>query len=88
VANTIPDKSLVNQVYQHDLTNLANLAGLSAELKAKQHAEPEFGANWALAAQWTEASRYETADEIITNAFIEAIMNDESGVLPWIKTHW
>jgi hypothetical protein len=63
-ADTIPDKSFVNDVYSHDLQKLIKLAGLSAELHKQEIKDINFAANWALVAQWSESARYDSTDSM------------------------
>jgi hypothetical protein len=89
VVDTIPDKSFVVDIYAgHDLKKLVKLAGLSTKLLKQSTSDVDFAANWALVAQWTEASRYGTTDSITAQAFFDAIMDHKSGVLQWIKKFW
>ncbi len=84
----IPDKGFVNAIYKHDLKHLIGIAGLTAELKQEQDNNPQFAVNWALAAQWNEESRYETKDSMTAQITFEAIADQKSGVLQWIKNYW
>jgi len=88
VVDTIPDKGFVDKIYSHDLRQLVKLAGLSSELAKREDADVNFAANWALVAQWTESSRYESLDSATAIATIGAITDANSGVLSWIKTFW
>lgn len=87
-AETIPDKSFVNEIYSHDIQKLAKLAGLSTELQKQSDNDVNFGANWALVAQWSEGTRYESIDSITAQAFFAAIEDQPSGVFQWIKKFW
>lgn len=88
VAEAIPDKSFVNSLYCHDLKKLVTLAGLTAELNQAEDASEEFGANWALVAQWDESSRYDSKDAISAQALLQAISEPNTGVFQWITQHW
>jgi len=45
--------------------------------------------NWAVAKDWSESSRYDcNINELKAKDFLEVIINHESGVLKWLKTHW
>src|SRR5512134_2472941 len=46
VAETIPERSFVNEIFRHDLRRLAGLAGLASELKNREVRDPAFAANW------------------------------------------
>jgi hypothetical protein len=86
-AETIPDKALVNATYSHDFTNLVGTAGLTADLKSRQAAQP-FAVNWGVAVRWSEESRYESKGEQDAKDLIAAIEDATDAVLAWIKTHW
>jgi len=87
-AETIPDKDVIKKFMNHEWSTLVGLAGLKVELQRQQDSDPDFGANWALASEWSPDSRYETSDITSSQAIVEAIGNPKSGVLPWIRTHW
>jgi AbiV family abortive infection protein len=87
-ADTIPDKDFVKAIFQHGLKNLVNLAGLSAALREKEATDAKFAANWGLVAAWTPEVRYETVDNYTAQLTLQALLEDPSGVFPWIKTHW
>jgi hypothetical protein len=87
-ADTLPDPTLVRNVYVHDLAKLVGLAGLSGDLRQQQSADVKFAANWATVAEWDEASRYESTDSFTCQALLDAIAQPQSGVLEWLKRHW
>lgn len=86
--DTFPDKGFVGKIYTHNLQALVRLAGLGAELEQKRKREAEFDRNWALVANWTEDARYDVTDSIQATAMLAAVLDEENGVLPWLKTHW
>ena len=86
--NTIPDKNLVNALYTHSLENLMATSGLLPELKTAIKNDPVFGANWGIVTKWTESSRYEFWDTMAATTLIQAIINENHGVFPWVKNHW
>jgi HEPN domain-containing protein len=88
LAETIPDKTLIRKVFDHDPRVLVGLAGLATQLQEAEDKDPGFAANWALAAQWNPESRYETVDQTSAQTLISAISDPTSGVLQWIKMHW
>jgi HEPN domain-containing protein len=87
-AETIPDKSFIKGILNHQFSNLVGLAGLATALKDEQDANAEFAANWAIASEWTPDSRYEATDKMSAQLMLQAIGDQKSGVLRWIKTHW
>lgn len=85
---TIPDKSFIKDVYQHNFPSLVRLAGLEADRREKVKHNTEFGANWAIAAEWDPESRYEAKQSADAVYLINAVNDPLNGVLAWIKTHW
>lgn len=85
---TIPDKKFVNAIYTHSFNDLVGLAGLRGELRAKQDADQDFQAQWALASEWSPEVRYESVDKATTHLMLIAVGDANHGVLPWIKTFW
>jgi len=81
-----PSKQLTNDSYTHDLTTLLSTAGLKHELSKQENQDSNFKLNWAVVNKWSEASRYEHA--IIkqdVDDLYNAIIDDQSGILPWLK---
>jgi hypothetical protein len=88
LGETIPDPSLVRKVYDHDFSKLIGVAGLTGALREKQTGDGAFAANWSTVAEWSEAIRYESVDRYSCDLMLQAIRNDPSGVLLWLKQHW
>jgi hypothetical protein len=87
-AETIPDKSLINNILKHSFPVLIGLAGLATQLKEQQDKDPDFAANWAIVSEWSPDARYEAIDTCSAQTLIVAISDPKSGVLEWIKTYW
>jgi HEPN domain-containing protein len=87
-AETLPDKSFVRNILQHDFRILIGLAGLAGALKDQEDRDASFATNWAIAAQWVPDARYEAFDPMSAQLLVQAIGDPNSGVLQWIKTHW
>ncbi len=87
-AETIPDKRLVLDIYSHDLTKLVGLAQLTDALARRRKESLQFDANWALAAEWSEESRYEEIDMFTATNMRNAIVNLEHGVFSWLQHNW
>jgi HEPN domain-containing protein len=87
-AAVLPDKRFINDTYVHDLRKLVGVAGLSHELSTKEENDINFATNWAIVAQWTPEKRYEGIDQYTAQILVEAIAQEGSGVLPWIRTFW
>lgn len=87
-ANVIPERSFVNAVYSHNLDDLVGLAGIKRQLEEDMSDDPQLSAAWATASRWNEASRYEMKDQFDAASIIEAVGNENHGVLQWLKKHW
>lgn len=87
-AGVIPDKNLVQQIHTHKLIQLLKLAGIDGERKKLADLQPAFDANWGIALDWSEDSRYEFHDENTANRLINAICGPEHGVFQWIRSKW
>ncbi|EGQ9765569.1 hypothetical protein ACSVUS_004840 [Vibrio alginolyticus] len=87
--NDFPDKKLAVACHTHNLKDLIGVAGLKQKLTEKENQDEEFKVNWAVAKDWSETTRYETdIDEIKANDLYEAITDEDSGVLVWLKNYW
>lgn len=84
-----PNKELAQKSHQHKLTDLLGVAGLKQKLSEKERADLDFKLNWAVAKDWTVESRYECSIESSkANDFFQAVTDENSGVLAWLKTFW
>jgi len=55
----LPDKTLINDLYTHNLTKLLGLADLQVEYK-QAAANQRFADNWDVVKNWSEEARYRT----------------------------
>jgi HEPN domain-containing protein len=84
-----PNKELAQKSHQHKLTDLLGVAGLKQKLNEKELTDMEFKLNWAVAKDWTVESRYECSIESSkANDLFQAVTDENSGVLAWLKTFW
>lgn len=84
-----PNKQLATKSHTHNLSDLVGVAGLKQKLIEKEESDDDFKLNWAVAKDWSELSRYDcNINELKAKDFFEAITNNESGVLQWLKMHW
>ncbi|MGM8939255.1 DNA-binding protein [Psychrobacter glaciei] len=84
-----PNKELAQKSHQHKLSELIGVAGLKQKLTEKMKQDSNFEINWALAKDWTVESRYESQiDEHKARDLYNAVTDDKSGVLVWLKTFW
>jgi hypothetical protein len=85
---TLPDRRFVNAVHTHDFDELIRLAGLQDDSRAAFGLDPMLGANWAIVAEWSEATRYDMVTREKCDQMIEAVGGEPSGVLQWLRQHW
>ena len=85
-----PEKSLAQRAYTHDLLVLLGVADLGLQLKldTTPAADPTLGKNWQLVKDWNEGARYESKSEVQARELYNAVTDNASGVLKWIKGHW
>jgi hypothetical protein len=84
-----PDKNLANASYTYKLVDLLGVAGLKQKLQEMLNSNEDFKLNWAVAKEWSENSRYErNIEKTKMNDFFDAVTNNKSGVLIWIKSWW
>jgi HEPN domain-containing protein len=84
-ANEIPDKSLVNRVYTHDLNELLNLAGLRSPLYEDMSLDPDLKASWTTVSKWSEHARYETWTSEAAAIMLQAVGAADKGLLQWLQ---
>jgi len=87
-ANVIPEKSFVNAVYSHKLDELLGLAGIKKQLQDDMKNSADLSAAWGVASKWNETSRYEMWDQFAAASMIEAVGDQNHGVLQWLKKRW
>lgn len=87
-ADVIPDKSFVYAVYSHKLDELFGLAGIKRQLQDDMARDPILSASWGIASKWNETSRYEMWDQFAAASMIQAVGDENHGVLQWLKKRW
>jgi hypothetical protein len=80
-----PEKRLVNASHTHNLSELLGLAGLRPALDG---ADAGVRANWAIAKDWSEQSRYELRTLTEAQDLFDALSDPSDGVLTWLRRHW
>ena len=88
VADAIPDKKLVADVYTHNLSSLLALSGLQQDFAAALKLDPTLEANWGVVSKWSEAARYVMWDSLNAAAMIAGTADPAHGVFPWIRHRW
>ncbi|MDO9048651.1 MAG: DNA-binding protein [Methylobacter sp.] len=83
-----PDKKLANDSYTHKLADLVITAGLKQKLAEQENQNEAFKLNWAIVIEWSEDSRYKFAiKKQDAHDLFNAITDNESGILPWLKKY-
>ncbi len=87
--NTIPDKSLVNNTYTHDFGKLMKTAGIFAQLEQNIKTDSGLYASWNVVKDWRTDIRYTTSvTRLEARDLIDAIENQQNGILQWLARHW
>jgi hypothetical protein len=83
-----PDKKLANESYTHNLANLLITAGLKQKLTEQEKQNKEFRLNWAIVIEWSDESRYNFAiKRQEAHDLFNAMTDNKSGILPWLKKY-
>ena len=83
-----PDKKVVNESYDHDLTKLLRTAGLIGALDRDCRANPALAANWAVVKDWTVESRYTVNNATKAQDLYNAVSRRPYGIIAWIRQRW
>lgn len=84
----MPDHKVMKDIYTHRLEDIVKVANLQTPLALEMNSDPAFNLNWAVAKDWTEASRYAIWTEPEAQDLLRAINERNHGVLQWVKRHW
>jgi hypothetical protein len=86
----VPDKSIVNRFYQHDLGELLSISGVKKALEDHSKNDGAFALNWAqVKNNWDVDDRYDhSKTEAEASELFKAVTDLSKGVLPWLKAHW
>jgi phosphoribosylformylglycinamidine (FGAM) synthase-like enzyme len=87
-ADAIPDKAFVNAIYTHNLDGLLGLAGIKQELQDDMKNDAILSVAWGVASKWGETSRYAVWDQFAAASMINAVGDQNHGVLQWLKKRW
>jgi HEPN domain-containing protein len=82
------DRKYAERCWTHNLEDLLVLANLKPTLEADAAANAVFSANWAVAKDWTETSRYAQKTQPEAQTIYDAVATDPDGVLSWIRKLW
>ncbi len=82
------DRKFSEKCWTHDLNQLLAFANLESELAVDAAANAALSANWAVATDWRETSRYERKTPAEATTMYNAIADKPDGVLAWLQKHW
>ena len=83
-----PDKNLAKKVFTHNLAILVQLASLENELETATQSNPDLGNNWNTTKDWSEEARYDRHVQQKAEDLLTAVLDRESGILPWLRERW
>lgn len=84
-----PDKQLILDSHTHSVSQLLRISGLKAQFEARIAADKSFEVNWTTVKDWNENTRYDgTISDVKARDLFNAVTDQTSGVLPWLKTVW
>ena len=84
-----PKMAVISAIYSHDLVKLLNASGIGVLHQEEIQRNPAFEKNWSTVKDWTEESRYSTGiGEKRARDLHSAIVDINSGVLPWFTKLW
>lgn len=87
--NTIPDKNLVNNTYTHDFEKLMKTAGIFTQLVEDIAANADLYSSWNVVKDWKPEIRYTTSvTRLEARDLIDAIENQQNGIIQWLTQHW
>jgi hypothetical protein len=72
----------------HKLIELVRLAGLETEFENRRRSDADFRTAANVIADWSEEARYRKIEPTVAKAMLEAVLDEDAGFLPWLKTHW
>jgi len=78
----------LTKCWTHDLAFLVKLSGLEADFGTAKGANPTLSANWGVAKDWEELSRYQDKTEADAKALYGSIADKPDGVFQWIQSRW
>jgi hypothetical protein len=84
-----PNKRVAQDSWTHDFKQLMQTAGLWSSFEAATRTNPNLAINWAVAKDWSEASRYilNISQQQATDLY-SACTAKTHGLLSWLKTYW
>jgi hypothetical protein len=87
-AHDFPDKRFANDCWTHEIDKLVALTGLKQQRELDASQDAVLLANWLRVKDWNENSRYQEIDEVTARSVVDAVADQQHGVLQWIMQHW
>jgi HEPN domain-containing protein len=87
-AEDFPDRALAERCWTHDLERLVVVADLKKDRDTDARSDADLSANWEIAKDWNESSRYARKGRADARRLLAAITDAKHGVLPWVKKRW
>ena len=85
-ADDFPELQTVRDSYTHNLPKLLVIAGLKQQLHNDGQTHSQLLSNWAIVTRWSEAARYQHhITQATAQALYEAVTENQTGVLSWLK---
>ncbi len=85
--DAIPDRTVLRDVFIHDIEKLIRVADLIDELKVERQSG-RFDINWVTVTMWSEESRYESVGIVRATAMRNAVTDTQYGVFQWLTRFW
>ena len=82
------ERKFSEDCWTHDIERLVSAANLHAARGQDIANNQALGQNWLVVSQWNETKRYDQMSEPQARALYEAVTDNASGVLPWIRARW
>jgi len=86
--HTLPARSLLNNVFNHELEKLLIQSDLSTDFTLDGAARPLLAANWATLRDWNESKRYQRNSRLQARDIIRAVHVGPDSMLPWLVARW
>jgi HEPN domain-containing protein len=81
-----PDLQTVRDSYTHSLQKLLRVAVLEQNMQNDWQTQPRLQSNWAIVTRWSEQTRYQHhITQATAQALYEAVIENQTGVLSWLK---
>ncbi len=81
-----PELQIVRDSYTHNFSKLLRVAVLEQKLQNDWQNNSRLHSNWAIVTRWSEQVRYQhSVTQSTAQALYDAVTEDQSGVLTWLK---